>query len=431
MSLARLAYNALVIPLLAGAFRLASLFNSKVRRGIAGRKALFGKLERHLSETPEHHPLILVHAASMGEFEQARPVLRLLRREMPACRLCLSLFSPSAYEHLAARHEADFVTYLPFDSRANVRRFLDLLQPAAILVARHDIWPNLLWEARARGIFTVLFAASIHDGSLRQKPLVRQFNRNVFRSFDAVCTISEAAQRRMQPILDSHPGVHVYGDPRFDQVAFRAREKPLAELLPSAVLDWRVVMVAGSTWPEDEAQVLPAFAAYQRRQPEAKLIVVPHEPSADHVVGVEARCRELHLSPVRLSEFNESAGAHVLIIDRIGMLANLYGAGEIAFVGGGFGPGVHSVLEPAAHGCAVLFGPHMRNSAEAIDMVEEGCGAIVTSADEVLARLLQWLHEPGLRERLAEATRAFVAQRTGASERIVDLVVKQLTQNRG
>ena len=428
MKIAFLFYNAVVIPALYLGFRSLGFFNAKIRDGISGRRNLFTRLQRPPRETPAKRTTLLVHAASMGEYEQARPVLRRLRQELPQARIVLSVFSPSAYENIRDRHDADLLTYLPFDSRRNVRRFLDLLQPAAVLITRHDIWPNLLWQAQQRGIRTILFDASVHEGSLRHKPVIRQFNRSIFAAFDAICAISNPALAAMQKFL--HPGtrVEITGDTRFDQVVFRARERSLAEILAPAILQWPRGVVAGSTWPEDDAVLLPAFAALQRQHAEARLILVAHEPSEAHLQHSESLCRKHHLPVQRLSQFDAGRDAVVLLVDRIGVLANLYGAGQIAFVGGAFGPGVHSVIEAAAHGLPVLFGPKMRNSAEAIDMVRAGCGFVVQDAAECEALLKRWYGDAAA---LAEGSRRasdFVSQRTGASERVAALVQELLAE---
>ncbi|RMD98194.1 MAG: hypothetical protein D6814_08035, partial [Calditrichaeota bacterium] len=184
-------YNYLILPFLYIGLRLAAFFNAKIRRGIAGRKHLFERLEKKLRPFTSRESTILIHAASMGEYEQARPVIRELRRRFPELCIVASVFSPSAYDHIHDRSEADVLTYLPVDFRHQVRRFLDRVQPMALLVIRHDLWPNLLWEAQRRGIYTMLLDASVHRGSLRHRKLVRYFYRQVFAAFSAVCAISE------------------------------------------------------------------------------------------------------------------------------------------------------------------------------------------------------------------------------------------------
>lgn len=431
MSLPHIVYNLVILPLLYPGFRIAGIFNAKVRRGIAGRAGLFQRLQQHSAALPQEGPRILVHAASMGEYEQARPVLRLLRQRLPTCTRILSVFSPSVYDNIQGRAEAEVLTYLPFDSRRNARKFLDLLRPDAVLVTRHDIWPNFLWQAAARGILTVLIDASVHEGSLRHKPVVRQFVRAVFRAFTAVFPISDAAAHDMQAFISKESEARVVGDTRFDQVVYRATEKPLSELLPARVQAWRHVIVAGSTWPEDEHVLVPAFAHVARAKEGLKLILVPHEPTEAHLQQGEKLCARHGLRAVRLSTFNGAEDIDVLLVDRIGILANLYAAGRAAFVGGAFGPGVHSVIEAAAHGVPVLFGPRMRNSAEAIEMLEEGCGFVVDDVETCRDYLAQWFTGEKMLRELSARSRAFVQRRTGASEAIVKYLVCRLAHNEG
>jgi 3-deoxy-D-manno-octulosonic-acid transferase len=214
----------------------------------------------------------------------------------------------------------------------------------------------------------------------------------------------------------------VTGDTRFDQVVFRAKEKPLAAILPEPATKWAQTIVAGSTWPEDEEIILPAYARFVRMQPGAKLLLVPHEPSEEHLHKSEAACRRFSLKSQRLSNFAGKKETDVLIVDRMGVLANLYAAGQVAFVGGSFGPGVHNVLEAAAHAIPVLFGPKMRNSPEAIDMVEQGCGFIISTSDEMVALLANFLAKQNEWQHFSDKAARFVTARTGASKKIVEIL---------
>ncbi len=414
-------YNLLILPLLSLALRFAGLFHEKIRMGIRGRQNVLERLQQQLAAFPAERKRILVHAASMGEYEQARPVIRQLKEKFPDHILILSVFSPSAFENLHTT-DADILTYLPFDHLQAVRRFLDLVRPRFLLFTRYDVWPNLVREASRRGTFTLLFAASLHEKSARRKWLIRQFNRAVHAHLDAICPISSQAAQAMNIFLSDHHKIAVCGDPRFDQVVFRARERALAELLPKSLLKNEQIFVAGSCWPEDEVVLLPAFAELKQGAEKALLLLAPHEPTAEYLDSAQRSCCNLKLRVVMLSEFESETEADVVVVDRVGILANIYGAGIGAFVGGGFGPGVHSVIEAAAHGLPVLFGPRMRNSAEAIDMVESGCGFIVENEADCLKYLFDIYHKEDFRRLAGEKSREFVATRTGAAEKIVALL---------
>ncbi len=426
--IAWLLYNGFILPLLYLAFRISGRFHDKIRKGIAGRRALFRQLEQAIAATGKSGPVVLIHAASMGEYEQARPVIREVRRRRPDVRIVASVFSPSAYDHIRGKSEADVVTYLPFDSPRQMRRFLRLIDPAVLLIVRYELWPNFIWQARQLGTHIALIDASVQAGSFRRRWPARLFYRALFKSVHSVLAISEDAAENMRIFLARAQDVRVCGDTRFDQVVFRAHEKKPEELLPASVLQHGPFWIAGSTWPEDEAVVLPAFARL-RQQHSLRLVLVPHEPSPAHVQQAESRCRELGLRPLRLSQFDQTAEWDVLIVDRVGILANLYAMGQVAFVGGSFGPGVHSVIEPAAHGLPVLFGPRMRNSPEAVDMLREGCGFVVRDVSECVQRLGAWLEQPQRLRETAEKARQFVDRRCGASKRIAEFVAELLLFN--
>lgn len=428
MNLSFVFYNLVVVPFMYLAFRLLALFKPKIQRGIRGRKNLFSRLEEKIQVFGERKR-ILIHAASMGEFEQARPVLRELRNHFPEHILCVSVFSPSAFENVHNHPEADIVTYLPFDSLRACRKFLNIIRPQALLFTRYDLWPNLIWEAWRRKIQILLFDASVQETSLRHKPLVRQFNRAIFNTLNAICVISQDAAENIQKNFAPQTPVFVIGDTRFDQVVFRAKEKPLTTIVAEPVTKWRQTIVAGSTWPEDEEIILPAFARIVQLQPGAKLILVPHEPSEEHLHKSETECRQLSLKSQRMSNFDENKEADIMIVDRIGVLANLYAAGQAAFIGGSFGPGVHNVLEAAAHAIPVFFGPKMLNSPEALDMVEQGCGFIVNTSDEVVELLANWFGKQNEWQHLADKAAQFVTIRTGASKKIIKILKERILPN--
>ncbi|MFQ5628435.1 MAG: 3-deoxy-D-manno-octulosonic acid transferase [bacterium] len=387
---------------------------------------MFPRLENLLRELDSQKSRILVHAASMGEFEQARPVLRALRRQFPGHILIVSVFSPSAYENVRNHPEADIVTYLPFDSLHASRKFLNIIRPKALLFTRYDLWPNLIWEARRRKIHTVLFDASLQETSMRHKPLIRQFNHTVFGALDMICAISDAAAILLRQSFYPSTPMHVTGDTRFDQAVYRAKEKQISEILPGQMAKWQQTVIAGSTWPEDEEIILPGFAKLKKTFHDARLILVPHELSEAHLSGNENTCRQFELQCQRLSKVDEKKATDVLIVDRMGVLANIYAAGQIAFVGGSFGPGVHSVIEAAAHAIPVLFGPRMQNSPEAVDMVDSGCGFVVKTSDKIFALCGKWFSDPNVLHNVSNISAQFVANRIGASEKIIALIANQL-----
>lgn len=396
----------------------------KIRAGVAGRETLFEELAAQLQRCGPG-PRVWLHAASMGEYEQARPILRELRGRFPRAVRVLTLFSPSAYNHLSRQNPpAEVFGYLPFDSLPNARHFLDLVQPAAGIVIRHDLWPNFLWEAARRGILLILADASVSANahSLRHRFGVRHFNRELFASFDWVCAVSPAAAENLRNLMRHPERLRIVGDTRYDQVLFRTRAREALKLVPEAWQARRHIFVAGSTWPSDEAVIVPAFAAACRRVTGLKMILVPHEPTPEHLAGAERRLQQYQLTSCRLSQSACHPTTQVLLVDRVGVLAELYGAGGVAFVGGSFGPGVHSVLEAAAHGVPVLFGPRMRNSAEAVEMVHIAIGRVIQTAEEGARILAELFLDDARAGEWGSKCRRFVEEKAGASGEIVKLV---------
>jgi 3-deoxy-D-manno-octulosonic-acid transferase len=451
-------HNFFFIPLMFGLFHLAAFLArigfgrfTKIRAGLEGRQALFDELAAQLQQIPSTGLRFWIHAASMGEYEQARPLLHELGRRFPGAVRVLTFFSPSAYANIKrANIPAEVVSYLPFDSLRQVRRFLRMVNPIAAIIVRHDLWPNHLWEAKRRGAVLVLANASVSvkARSWRHRPVARQFNRALFDCFDAICAVSEKAARSLDNLVRYPDRLVITGDSRYDQVLFRSQAKKIDDLVPEEWREGGPLFIAGSTWPSDEDILLPAFVAAQRQLPQLRMILVPHEPTVDHVAGLEKHLASYGLISVRLSQIytervtggkgeREKTSASplspfppfspsVLLVDRVGILANLYGIGQVAFVGGGFGPGVHNVLEAAVHGVPVLVGPRFRNSPEAIELAENKLLTPIVNAEECQQNLIELFQNTVLRQERGARHREFVLARCGASAKVIDILAELL-----
>jgi len=429
-------YNLVAVPLMFLGFQAVAFLSrlgfsrfDKIRAGIAGRKKLFAELASQLAPVKNSGPRFWIHASSMGEYEQARPLLQEIKNRFPEAVRVLTLFSPSAYANLKrANIPAEAVSYLPFDSFWNARRFLNLVNPNAAIIIRHDFWPNHLWEAKKRGVKILLANASVSANarSLRHWPLVRHFNRAVFDSFDAIGAVSAHAAQSLASLVRYPERLAVTGDSRYDQVLFRSQSKKIDEVLPEHWRDGSPIFVAGSTWPSDEEILLPAFVAARKHLPALRLILVPHEPTPEHLTSLEKQIAAAGLVSVRLSQVRKKGNEAVLLVDRIGVLAILYSAGQVAFVGGSFGPGVHSVLEAAVHGVPVLVGPRFRNSPEAVELNEKKLLTVFSTVEECQKELLVFFQNAALRQEKGDQHREFVLARCGASEKMIDILVRHL-----
>ena len=408
---------------------LVARFDKKLARGLDGRRGLARRLGAwaHAQRDPKR-PLIWMHAPSVGEGLQAKPVLETLRAEHPDWQLAFTFFSPSA-ERLAKNLPVDIADYLPLDRPGEVAAVLDALQPAALVFSKLDVWPELTLAAARRGVKLGLISATVSPESSRLRWPARTWSLPAYRALDSIGTISEEDGRRLE-LLGARPeAIAVTGDTRYDSVAERAARldktrEPLARL--AATSPETFTIVAGSTWPADEAALLPAFADLLVQLPTARLLLAPHEPNPDHLAGIADRLRHLKLPrPVRLSQIEHAKPGPVIVVDRVGILADLYALGDAAFVGGGFHrAGLHSALEPAVFGVPIVFGPHWQMSRDAALLLEHG-GAVALPHDArhpLHSQWLVWHHDPEARRKAGKAAKDVVAEGRGASERTTALV---------
>jgi 3-deoxy-D-manno-octulosonic-acid transferase len=417
LSLWKCVYRFFVLPPLWLALQVLGLVSSKARRGIEGRRTLFQDLERQISNLPAG-PRVWFHASSLGEFEQAKPIIAELRARRPEAVVIATFFSPSGYEHSRKYHLAHVISYIPFDTHRNACRFLDLVRPAMAVMVRYDIWPNHIWELHRRAIPTMIANATMRRQTKRRIPVIRNFHRHVYNAIDRILTVSAADVEAFGFFGLTHPHIEAIGDTRYDQVSIRSAEARKRSIVPPAILRDRRVLVVGSSWPEDEAVLLPALLAVQDRIPGFLCIVAPHEPTVEHLEDLEEELRG-NTTTIRFSALNEYAGERVIVVDSVGILLVLYGSAHLAFVGGSFGKGIHNVLEAAVYGIPVLFGPRHRNSQEPLQLVERGGGFVVTDTAD-LTRTLEHLlmHEPSRLDAGERAAR-FVRSNLGATHRVL------------
>ncbi|HET7564077.1 MAG TPA: glycosyltransferase N-terminal domain-containing protein [Gemmatimonadaceae bacterium] len=392
----------------------------RARRGIRARFAAWGASAR----TAER-PLLWMHAPSVGEGLQARPVLQRLRAACPDVQIAYTFFSPSA-EAFARGIGADFIDYLPFDSTADARAALDALCPTALVFSKLDVWPSLAREASHRGVRLGLVSATLAAGSGRRHPLASALLRDAYARLDAVGAIDADDAERLVELGVRRDAICVTGDTRYDQVWSRAHSVDRNGQLLVPLRSHRATLVAGSTWPADDAVLLPAWRELHGAVPSVRLIIAPHEPTAAHLEPIERWARASTLRVARLG-VPDATTADVVLVDRVGVLGELYALADVAFVGGGFhAAGLHSVLEPAAFGAPVLFGPRHQASRDAGLLIACGGGASVDTTHALGERLHDWLTRDDARRRAGDAARALVQHGLGAADRSLALVERLL-----
>ena len=408
------------------------ILHSKLRAGHLGRAGAGDRLLDWARWNRDgDRPLVWFHAASVGEGLQAQSVLQALRRLRPDCQIVYTHFSSSA-EGLARRIEADVSDYLPYDLPGSVDRLLQALEPDLLVFAKLDVWPELSTRAATTGVHVALIAATVSPGSGRLRWPARQWLEPGYRAITAAGAISAEDGARLEHLGVAPDRIRILGDPRFDSVVDRVGavrpDDPLLQLGKGAP-----TLVAGSTWPRDESVILAAFARMRLRYADARLILVPHEPTPDHLSRVEQMARAAGLpSPIRLSQVPSTTG--FVLVDKVGVLATLYGAGSIAYVGGGFGrAGLHSVLEPAAWAIPVMFGPRWRNSREADLLLRAGAArALPAAGGDAAVRALHeqwqtWVGDEETRRSQGMRARETVEAGLGAADRSADLLVQLIS----
>lgn len=407
---------------------LAGRFNQKIARGLAARVGVLDRLGAWAATQRDvDRPLVWVHAPSVGEGLQAKPVLESLRAERPEWQLLYTHFSPSA-ERLASHLPVDMHDYLPLDRPHDVRQALEAVKPTALIFSKLDVWPELTLGAARAGVRLGLISATVAPGSSRLRWPARAWAAPAYAALDRVGAISEDDAERLVALGTRAERISVTGDTRYDSVAERAERidrgrEPFARL---AAGNAPFTIVAGSTWPPDEAVLLPALADALLQVPGARLVLAPHEPYPDHLAGIAQQARALGLPrPTRLSQLEHAEPGPVVVVDRVGVLADLYALADVAYVGGGYHrAGLHSVLEPAVFGVPVVVGPEWRNSRDAELLLERG-GAVALPADgrrSLHAQWLVWHHDAAARRRAGAAARSVVLAGRGASERTTQLV---------
>lgn len=424
---------------------------NKVWRSVQARHDIVARWQRSAAAVRDMaRPLVWMHAPSVGEGLQSRPVAHALRAAWPEAQLAYSFFSPSA-EKFAASIGADLTGYLPFDSAAHMDALLDALRPSMLVFVKLDVWPVLVERATRRGIPVLMLSATLAESSGRRGMLSRALLHDAYAALSLVGVIDAEHGNRLVELGVPRANIRHTGDTRFDQVWQRAQQ--LDRTLPHmvATASSRPTLVAGSTWPADEAVLLPAWEQLRTSMPSARIMVAPHEPTAAHVEPLLAWAKRSGLRVATLSEAeaaranaasanaarDDDAGndkannADVVVIDRVGVLGDLYAHADVAFVGGGFhGAGLHSAIEPAAFGAPVLFGPGHGMSREAGLLLAAGGARCVHDMAECVSAMRELLQNGQPRRVTGDAAREIVARERGATERSVALLLDALRTDR-
>jgi len=392
--------------------RIASFFNPKARLFIRGRKDLLSRIRYALIN--ERRARIWVHCASLGEFEQGRPVIEQLRKKYPHYAIVLTFFSPSGYEVRKDYEGVDYVFYLPLDSFSNAKKFIDLVQPRLAVFVKYELWYFMLSRCAAKDIPLLLISAIFREGQSFFK-WYGALHRNMLQCFSHIFVQDNVSVQMLYKIGISN--VSIAGDTRFDRVAESVQQKQQSLSIAESFCNDNKILVAGSTWEDDELFLKRAF----EKMPSGwKLIVVPHEVHGTHLNKIEEIFKG---DLIRWSHWDNNTDKRVLVVDKVGLLLQLYSYARVAWIGGGFGKeGVHNVLEAAVYGIPVCYGPIYHQFLEAQELITEEAGVSFTDADEFAKRIAHWDNDPLGYERYAKAAGNYVASHIGATKKIMDYI---------
>ena len=393
--------------------RMAALFNEKARLWVRGRKDLFSKLEQTFAgkQSP-----VWVHCASLGEYEQAKPLIEKIKQEQPETKILTTFFSPSGYAQAIKKPLADYNFYLPLDLPRNARKFLDIVQPTAAIFVKYEFWYNYMRQLRKNGIPFYYISAIFRENQHFFKPFGRWFAKQL-RQATHFFVQTEKSKELLESIGVKQ--VTVCGDTRFDRVsAIAAKVQPFPFM--ETFRQNKKVIVAGSTWGPDEellAQLLQAF-------PDYKLVVAPHEITRkEEVKNTFSAYRTTLYSSMKEEQLADS---QVLVIDTIGILSRLYQYSTLSYIGGAFKTGLHNILEAAVYGKPIFFGPHYDHFNEAVNLVEQKGAFSISSAEEMKEIMTKFEQNPEYYTQTCDICQHYVAQNAGAANLIYNQIEKSI-----
>lgn len=397
--------------------RLVAPFNPKAQLWVEGRRDWAAMLTQKLAGNAA--PIAWFHAASLGEFEQGRPVIEAFREQYPDHKILLTFFSPSGYEVRKNYEGADYVIYLPADTPANAQQFIEIIKPRIAFFIKYEFWYNYLRELKAANVPTISFSAIFRSNQLFFKSY-GDFYRTMLHCFDHILVQNQESVDLLQRI--GIINVTHAGDTRFDrvaQVAAARKEIPLAATFKNE----QPLLVVGSAWQEDMNVLIPFLNTFDKV---LKVIIAPHEIHSDEI---ERWRTQLTKPSERFSHGHEAAiqKTEILFIDNVGILSSLYQYGEFAYIGGAFKQGLHNILEAATFGMPLFFGPEYDKFQEAVDLVNEGAAFPVSNVAELSTSFIKQYTDPS---QAARISRAYVQRNIGATAQVMEVVKQLLRVNR-
>jgi 3-deoxy-D-manno-octulosonic-acid transferase len=395
--------------------RLAAPFNEKARLWIMGRKDLFAHIEKKLSSNDKKTAWF--HCASLGEFEQARPVMEAFRKKYTDYKIVLTFFSPSGFEIRKNYEGADYIFYLPSATASNARRFIALIKPSIVFFVKYEFWYHYISQLKENKIPVILFSAIFRKDQIFFQ-WYGNFYKEILKKYEHLFVQNKESFELLH--ANNIKNVTVAGDTRFDRVKSICDQKKDIPLV-AAFKSGKNLLVAGSTWRPDIEVLLPLI---NNTMLDLKVIIAPHEISEANILQIEKGCTKKY---IRFSTSNPDtiSSYDVLIIDNIGMLSSLYQYGEYAYIGGAFGKGLHNILEAATFGMPLFFGPRYQKFNEAKELVSKGAAISMRNKEALSSAFIKLYQNAQERQKLSEISSAYVKENTGATQAIMTYLLDQ------
>ena len=413
-------YNIVIYFVLWG-IAIASLFNEKVRKMWRGEREAFKILKQKVDPNAKY---IWFHAASLGEFEQGRPLMERIRKDYPQYKILLTFYSPSGYEVRKNYEGADIICYMPVDTRLNAIRFLRLVRPVMAFFIKYEFWSNFLHILKHRNIPTYSVSSIFREDQVFFKWYGRSY-AGVLKCFTRFFVQNEESKRLLEGI--GITAVDVVGDTRFDrvlQIKEAAKQLPICEAFRTGVAssqsadvphhDFKV-FVAGSSWPPDENIFIPFFNEHK----DWRLLIAPHVIAEEHLKLILSLIKGKKVVRYTQTTPEEAAEADVLIIDCFGLLSSMYNYGDVAYIGGGFGVGIHNTLEAAVWNMPVIFGPNNKKFQEAQGLLKSGGGFEINTYEDFSGLMSSLMYDETFLKQAGDKAGAFVAHLAGATDKVL------------
>ena len=413
-------YNIVIYFVLWG-IAIASLFNEKVRKMWRGEREAFKILKQKVDPNAKY---IWFHAASLGEFEQGRPLMERIRKDYPQYKILLTFYSPSGYEVRKNYEGADIICYMPVDTRLNAIRFLRLVRPVMAFFIKYEFWSNFLHILKYRNIPTYSVSSIFREDQVFFKWYGRSY-AGVLKCFTRFFVQNEESKRLLEGI--GITAVDVVGDTRFDrvlQIKEAAKQLPICEAFRTGVAssqsadvphhDFKV-FVAGSSWPPDENIFIPFFNEHK----DWRLLIAPHVIAEEHLKLILSLIKGKKVVRYTQTTPEEAAEADVLIIDCFGLLSSMYNYGDVAYIGGGFGVGIHNTLEAAVWNMPVIFGPNNKKFQEAQGLLKSGGGFEINTYEDFSALMGSLMNDEAFLKQAGDKAGTFVAHLAGATDKVL------------